>query len=50
MSDTEAVQKRDVDIAASIFTNAPNMLVLCLTVIGLIKIYIRFEKNHYIGR
>ncbi|MEO8724627.1 MAG: hypothetical protein ABI383_00760 [Acidobacteriaceae bacterium] len=44
MTATEESQKGNTDIAASIFTNAPNMLVLCLTVIGLIKIYTRFEK------
>jgi len=36
--------RADVDLAEKIFTNSPNMLVLCLTVIGLIKIYTRFEK------
>jgi hypothetical protein len=33
-----------VDVAEKVFGNAPNMLVLCLTVIGLIKIYTRFDK------
>jgi hypothetical protein len=36
--------KGEVDISERIFANVPNMLVLCLTVIGLIKIYTRFEK------
>ena len=34
----------EVDLSEKVFTNSPNMLVLCLTVIGLIKIYTRFEK------
>lgn len=34
----------ETDLAEKVFGNAPNMLVLCLTVIGLIKIYTRFEK------
>jgi hypothetical protein len=34
----------EVDVAEKVFGNAPNMLVLCLTVIGLIKIYTRFDK------
>ncbi len=37
-------QRAEIDIAEKIFANGPNMLVLCLTVIGLIKIYTRFEK------
>lgn len=37
-------QRAEIDISEKIFTNGPNMLVLCLTVIGLIKIYTRFEK------
>jgi hypothetical protein len=37
-------QSVQVGIAEKVFTNSPNMLVLCLTVIGLIKIYTRFEK------
>lgn len=44
MATTDIDHKTETDIAASIFSNAPNMLVLCLTVIGLIKIYTRFEK------
>ena len=31
-------------LSEKVFTNSPSMLVLCLTVIGLIKIYTRFEK------
>jgi len=34
----------EVDLAEKVFTNSPNMLVLCLTVVGLVKIYTRFEK------
>ncbi len=34
----------EVDLSEKVFTNSPTMLVLCLTVIGLIKIYTRFEK------
>ncbi len=37
-------QSVQVGIAEKVFTNSPNMLVLCLTVIGLIKIYTRFEQ------
>jgi len=37
-------QRAEVDLSEKVFTNSPNMLVLCLTVIGLIKIYTRFEK------
>jgi low temperature requirement protein LtrA len=36
--------KAEFDLSEKVFTNSPNMLVLCLTVIGLIKIYTRFEK------
>lgn len=36
--------QKELAVAEKIFTNAPNMLVLCLTVIGLIKIYTRLEK------
>ena len=35
---------REIDVSEKVFANGPNMLVLCLTVIGLIKIYTRFEK------
>jgi hypothetical protein len=34
----------EIDVSEKVFANGPNMLVLCLTVIGLIKIYTRFEK------
>jgi hypothetical protein len=37
-------ERAEVDISEKIFANGPNMLVLCLTVIGLVKIYTRFEK------
>jgi hypothetical protein len=37
-------QRAEIDLSEKIFTNGPNMLVLCLTVIGLIKIYTRFDK------
>jgi hypothetical protein len=37
-------EKTEIDLSETVFTNSPNMLVLCLTVIGLIKIYSRFEK------
>ncbi|HEY0703014.1 MAG TPA: hypothetical protein VGD60_09630 [Candidatus Acidoferrales bacterium] len=36
--------RAEIDVSEKVFTNGPNMLVLCLTVIGLIKIYTRFEK------
>ena len=42
--------RAEVDLSEKVFTNSPNMLVLCLTVIGLIKIYTRFEKNHHTRR
>jgi len=43
--DQELLEERaEVDLSEKVFTNSPNMLVLCLTVIGLIKIYTRFEK------
>jgi hypothetical protein len=43
--DSENLEQRaEIDISEKIFANGPNMLVLCLTVIGLIKIYTRFEK------
>jgi drug/metabolite transporter (DMT)-like permease len=44
MSNARAEQQHEVDISEKIFANAPNMLMLCLTAIGLIKIYTRFEK------
>src|SRR5277367_3847447 len=44
MADARLEQIAEVDVAEKVFGNAPNMLVLCLTVIGLIKIYTRFEK------
>jgi hypothetical protein len=37
-------QRAEIDVSEKVFGNGPNMLVLCLTVIGLIKIYTRFEK------
>jgi cation transport ATPase len=37
-------QRAEIDISEKIFANGPNMLVLCLTVIGLIKIYTRFQN------
>ena len=37
-------ERAEIDITEKIFANGPNMLVLCLTIIGLIKIYTRFEK------
>jgi hypothetical protein len=36
--------RAETDLSEKVFTNSPNMLVLCLTVIGLVKIYTRFEK------
>jgi hypothetical protein len=36
--------RAELNLSEKVFTNSPNMLVLCLTVIGLIKIYTRFEK------
>src|SRR5450755_233600 len=44
MQNQSLEQSVQVSIAEKVFTNSPNMLVLCLTVIGLIKIYTRFEK------
>src|SRR5277367_4345269 len=44
MQNESLEQSVQVSIAEKVFTNSPNMLVLCLTVIGLIKIYTRFEK------
>src|ERR1700677_3669537 len=44
MADASLEQIVEVDVAEKVFGNGPNMLVLCLTVIGLIKIYTRFEK------
>jgi len=44
MENQSLEQSVQVGIAEQIFTNASNMLVWCLTVIGLIKIYTRFEK------
>jgi hypothetical protein len=44
MQNQSVEQSVQVSIAEKVFTNSPNMLVLCLTVIGLIKIYTRFEK------
>ena len=37
-------QQHDIEVSEKVFANAPNMLMLCLTAIGLIKIYTRFEK------
>ena len=37
-------ERAEIDLSEKVFTNSPTMLVLCLTVIGLIKIYTRFEK------
>jgi hypothetical protein len=34
----------DLNIASQIFGNSPTMLALCLTVIGLIKIYANLER------
>src|SRR5260370_26260789 len=44
MPNTSVQEQHEVDISEKIFANAPNMLMLCLTAIGLIKIYTRFEK------
>ncbi len=44
-NDMASMQDRaEIDVSEKVFANGPNMLVLCLTVIGLIKIYTRFEK------
>jgi hypothetical protein len=37
-------ERAEIDLSEKVFTNSPTMLVLCLTVIGLIKIYTQFEK------
>lgn len=37
-------QQHDIDVSEKVFANAPNILMLCLTAIGLIKIYTRFER------
>jgi hypothetical protein len=42
--ENQKLQTAETDLSEKVFTNSPNMLVLCLTVIGLIKIYTRFEK------
>jgi len=39
-----AEARADTSLADKVFSNSPNMLVLCLTVIGLVKIYTRFER------
>jgi hypothetical protein len=44
MAEATLEQTVEVNVAEKVFGNAPNMLVLCLTVIGLIKIYTRFDK------
>ena len=45
MSEENLQESRaEINLSEKAFTNSPNMLVLCLTVIGLIKIYTRFEK------
>ncbi|MFZ3217780.1 MAG: hypothetical protein WA192_17100 [Candidatus Acidiferrales bacterium] len=44
MADQSHDPLTEMDVAEKVFGNSPNMLVLCLTVIGLIKIYTRFEK------
>ena len=44
MQNQSVEQSAQISIAEKVFTNSPNMLVLCLTVIGLIKIYTRFEQ------
>jgi hypothetical protein len=44
MADVSLERIAEVDVAEKVFGNAPNRLVLCLTVIGLIKIYTRFDK------
>ena len=36
--------RAEVELSEKVFTSSPNIPVLCLTVIGLIKIYTRFEK------
>jgi hypothetical protein len=43
-NENQQEERAEVDLSEKVFTNSPNMLVLCLTVIGLIKIYTRFEK------
>lgn len=37
-------QQHDIDVSEKVFANAPNMLMRCLTAIGLIKICTRCEK------
>jgi hypothetical protein len=44
MANAGLQQQHDLDVSEKVFANAPNMLMLCLTAIGLIKIYTRFEK------
>jgi hypothetical protein len=44
MAEATLEQIVELNVAEKVFGNAPNMLVLCLTVIGLIKIYTRFDK------
>jgi len=38
------LEQVELNIASHIFGNAPTMLALCLTVIGLIKIYANIER------
>jgi len=40
----EQQQATDRDVAAHIFGNSPTLLALCLTVIGLIKIYTSLQR------
>lgn len=44
MATNEAGEQFDRDTAHHIFANSPTMLALCLTTIGLIKIYASLER------
>jgi hypothetical protein len=43
-SSSERREELEMDTANQIFSNSPNMLALCLTVIGLIKIYATLQR------
>jgi uncharacterized membrane protein SirB2 len=38
------IEEREIKIVGQIFGNSPTMLALCLTVIGLIKIYANLQR------
>ncbi len=42
--DENRIDQIEINIAGHVFGNSPTMLALCLTVIGLIKIYAKLER------